>query len=72
MANVLEKIVADKRIEVEQLKIDKPLSSFIDSRSRNFGGAPLGKRNESELTRLRKRRICFSLSNANVSRTDIS
>ena len=31
MANVLEKIVADKRIEVEQLKMDKPLSSFIDS-----------------------------------------
>ena len=31
MANVLEKIVVDKRIEVEQLKIDKPLSSFIDS-----------------------------------------
>lgn len=31
MANVLEKIVADKRIEVEQLKIDKPLSNFIDS-----------------------------------------
>lgn len=31
MANVLEKIVADKRIEIEQLKIDKPLASFIDS-----------------------------------------
>jgi indole-3-glycerol phosphate synthase/phosphoribosylanthranilate isomerase len=31
MANVLEKIVADKRIEVKQLKINKPLASFIDS-----------------------------------------
>ncbi|MDT0594598.1 bifunctional indole-3-glycerol-phosphate synthase TrpC/phosphoribosylanthranilate isomerase TrpF [Glaciecola petra] len=31
MANVLEKIVADKRIELEQLKQDKPLSTFIDS-----------------------------------------
>ena len=30
MANVLEKIVADKRIEIAQLKIDKPLASFID------------------------------------------
>ena len=30
MANVLEKIVADKRLEIAQRKIDKPLSSFID------------------------------------------
>ncbi|TRX55735.1 bifunctional indole-3-glycerol-phosphate synthase TrpC/phosphoribosylanthranilate isomerase TrpF [Thalassomonas sp. M1454] len=30
MANILEKIVADKRIEVEQLKQDIPLASFID------------------------------------------
>ncbi|MCO4798250.1 MAG: bifunctional indole-3-glycerol-phosphate synthase TrpC/phosphoribosylanthranilate isomerase TrpF [Colwelliaceae bacterium] len=30
MANVLEKIVADKRIEVERLKQEKPLASFID------------------------------------------
>ncbi len=30
MANVLEKIVADKRIEVEQLKQTKPLASFIE------------------------------------------
>lgn len=30
MANVLEKIVADKRLEVERLKQEKPLSSFID------------------------------------------
>jgi indole-3-glycerol phosphate synthase / phosphoribosylanthranilate isomerase len=29
MANVLEKIVADKRIEVERLKQEKPLNSFI-------------------------------------------
>ncbi|GAC14694.1 bifunctional indole-3-glycerol-phosphate synthase TrpC/phosphoribosylanthranilate isomerase TrpF [Aliiglaciecola lipolytica] len=31
MANVLEKIVADKRLELEQRKRDKPLSSFKDS-----------------------------------------
>jgi indole-3-glycerol phosphate synthase/phosphoribosylanthranilate isomerase len=31
MANILEKIVADKRIEIEQRKIDFPLSAFIDS-----------------------------------------
>jgi indole-3-glycerol phosphate synthase / phosphoribosylanthranilate isomerase len=31
MANILEKIVADKRIEIEQRKIDFPLSEFIDS-----------------------------------------
>ena len=31
MANILEKIVADKRIEIEQRKIDFPLSDFIDS-----------------------------------------
>jgi len=30
MANILEKIVADKRIEVEQRKIDFPLNNFID------------------------------------------
>ncbi|XQW83703.1 bifunctional indole-3-glycerol-phosphate synthase TrpC/phosphoribosylanthranilate isomerase TrpF [Thalassotalea piscium] len=30
MANVLEKIVANKRLEVEQLKKDKPLASFIE------------------------------------------
>lgn len=30
MANILEKIVADKRIEIDALKISKPLSSFID------------------------------------------
>lgn len=30
MANVLEKIVADKRIEVERLKKEKPLESFIN------------------------------------------
>lgn len=30
MANILEKIVADKRIEIDALKITKPLSSFID------------------------------------------
>ncbi|WP_068547847.1 bifunctional indole-3-glycerol-phosphate synthase TrpC/phosphoribosylanthranilate isomerase TrpF [Thalassotalea crassostreae] len=29
-ANILEKIVADKRIEVEQLKASRPLASFID------------------------------------------
>jgi len=31
MANILEKIVADKRIEIEQRKIDFPLSGFIDT-----------------------------------------
>jgi indole-3-glycerol phosphate synthase/phosphoribosylanthranilate isomerase len=31
MANILEKIVADKRIEIDQRKIDFPLSEFIDS-----------------------------------------
>jgi indole-3-glycerol phosphate synthase/phosphoribosylanthranilate isomerase len=31
MTNILEKIVADKRIEIEQLKIDFPLSDFIDT-----------------------------------------
>jgi indole-3-glycerol phosphate synthase/phosphoribosylanthranilate isomerase len=31
MANILEQIVADKRIEIEQRKIDFPLSTFIDS-----------------------------------------
>jgi len=30
MANILEKIVADKRIEIAQRKIDFPLSDFID------------------------------------------
>ena len=30
MANILEQIVADKRIEVEQLKKDIPLASFVD------------------------------------------
>ena len=30
MVNVLEKIVADKRIEVESLKIEKPLNTFIN------------------------------------------
>lgn len=30
MANVLEKIVADKRIEIERLKQEKPLNTFID------------------------------------------
>jgi indole-3-glycerol phosphate synthase/phosphoribosylanthranilate isomerase len=30
MANVLEKIVANKRDEIAQLKLDKPLNSFID------------------------------------------
>ena len=30
MANILEKIVADKRIEIDALKKSKPLSSFID------------------------------------------
>jgi len=30
MANVLEKIVANKRDEISQLKIEKPLNSFID------------------------------------------
>ena len=30
MANILEKIVADKRIEIEQRKIDFPLSGFIE------------------------------------------
>jgi len=30
MSNVLEKIVADKHIEIEKLKIEKPLTSFID------------------------------------------
>ncbi|NQY62571.1 MAG: bifunctional indole-3-glycerol-phosphate synthase TrpC/phosphoribosylanthranilate isomerase TrpF [Alteromonadaceae bacterium] len=30
MTNILEKIVIDKRIEVEQLKLEKPLASFID------------------------------------------
>lgn len=30
MANILEKIVADKRIEIDALKIAKPLASFID------------------------------------------
>lgn len=30
MANILEKIVADKRIEIDALKIAKPLVSFID------------------------------------------
>lgn len=30
MANVLEKIVADKRIEIAQLKAAKPLESFVD------------------------------------------
>lgn len=31
MANILEKIVADKRIEIDALKIAKPLASFIDT-----------------------------------------
>lgn len=31
MANILEKIVADKRIEIDALKLAKPLSSFIDA-----------------------------------------
>jgi len=31
MANILEKIVADKRIEIAQRKIDFPLSDFIDT-----------------------------------------
>ena len=31
MANILEQIVADKRIEVAQRKIDFPLSDFIDT-----------------------------------------
>ena len=31
MANILEKIVADKRIEVEQLKQSIPLASFINN-----------------------------------------
>lgn len=31
MANILNKIVADKRIEIAQRKIDQPLASFIDS-----------------------------------------
>jgi indole-3-glycerol phosphate synthase/phosphoribosylanthranilate isomerase len=31
MANILEKIVADKRIEIAQRKIDFPLQNFIDS-----------------------------------------
>jgi len=31
MANILEKIVADKRVEIEQRKIDFPLSDFIDT-----------------------------------------
>lgn len=30
MTNILEKIVLDKRIEIEQLKLKKPLASFID------------------------------------------
>ena len=30
MANVLEKIVADKRQEIAQRKVDLPLASFID------------------------------------------
>ncbi|GHG06494.1 bifunctional indole-3-glycerol-phosphate synthase TrpC/phosphoribosylanthranilate isomerase TrpF [Thalassotalea marina] len=30
MANVLAKIVADKREEIAQLKIDKPLATFVD------------------------------------------
>jgi len=30
MANILEKIVADKRVEIDALKQTKPLSSFID------------------------------------------
>lgn len=30
MANILENIVADKRIEIDALKIAKPLASFID------------------------------------------
>lgn len=31
MANILEKIVADKRVEIERLKREKPLDSFIDA-----------------------------------------
>ncbi|MEW6983428.1 bifunctional indole-3-glycerol-phosphate synthase TrpC/phosphoribosylanthranilate isomerase TrpF [Colwelliaceae bacterium 6471] len=31
MANILEKIVADKRIEIEALKQQRPLASFIDT-----------------------------------------
>lgn len=31
MANILEKIVADKRLEVEKLKQQRPLTSFINS-----------------------------------------
>ena len=30
MANILEKIVHDKRIEIDALKSAKPLASFID------------------------------------------
>ena len=35
MANVLEKIVADKRIEITQKKIDFPLSAFKNSLTKN-------------------------------------
>ncbi|WP_286232659.1 bifunctional indole-3-glycerol-phosphate synthase TrpC/phosphoribosylanthranilate isomerase TrpF [Thalassotalea sediminis] len=31
MANVLEKIIADKRIEIDALKKQKPLASFVDT-----------------------------------------
>ena len=30
MANILEQIVANRRIEIEQLKLALPLASFID------------------------------------------
>jgi len=33
MANILEKIVKDKRLEIETLKVNKPLASFIDKLS---------------------------------------
>ena len=42
MANVLDKIVADKRIELEQRKAQRPLESFIEDvvpTKRDFEGA---------------------------------
>jgi len=37
MADILRKIVADKRVEIEALKVDRPLESFRDSLSPDSG-----------------------------------
>lgn len=49
--NVLEKIVADKRLEVEQRKLDFPVSEFeaqLEASDRNFKQALLDKKDKGE------------------------